>query len=129
VRFKTAAEPYRVGLCHCLTCRKHSGSVFNLFAIFPADQLAISGSTAVFESSATYHRHFCPVCGSPVFGRDVDTDEIELHVGAFDEPNQVRPTYELWHGRRERWLPDFGGMVKYPANREETGREESQAGN
>ena len=43
VRFEAAGEPWRVGLCHCMTCRKESGSVFNAFAIFPAAQVRISG--------------------------------------------------------------------------------------
>ena len=28
VRIVATGEPYRVGLCHCLDCRKNSGSLF-----------------------------------------------------------------------------------------------------
>jgi hypothetical protein len=31
VRFEVSGEPLRVGLCHCLVCRKESGSVGNFF--------------------------------------------------------------------------------------------------
>jgi hypothetical protein len=124
VRFTTTAKPYRVGLCHCLTCRKHSGSAFNFFAIYPADQVEIRGETRAFASSALGRQHFCPACGSSVFGRDEGSDEIELHVGAFDEPGCLRPTYELWIGRREPWLPEMAGLAHYSENRQGSGRSE-----
>ena len=28
VRVVASGEPYRVGLCHCLDCRKHHGALF-----------------------------------------------------------------------------------------------------
>ena len=28
VRLRASGEPYRVGICHCLDCRKHHGALF-----------------------------------------------------------------------------------------------------
>jgi len=95
------AEPTRVGLCHSLDCRKHSGTPFFAAAIFPAEAVTITGERRDYKN-----RHFCPTCGSSVFGRS--RDEVDLHLGALDPPDQFTPTYELWTGRREAWLPDFG---------------------
>ena len=117
VRLEIAAEPYRVGVCHCLDCRKHTGAVFGIYAVFPAEAVSIVGTTSDYRG-----RHFCPVCGSSIFGRSAD--EIEIPVGAFDAPNQVRPTYELWVCRREDWLPPFEGARRYERDREGTGRTE-----
>ncbi len=39
-------------------------------------------------------RNFCPRCGSSVFARS--GDEIEVHLGALDAPDQFAPTYECW---------------------------------
>ena len=33
VRIAIAAAPYRVGICHCLDCRKRQGALFNTFAV------------------------------------------------------------------------------------------------
>ena len=33
VRFVAAGRPYRVGLCHCLDCRKHHGALFYAGAV------------------------------------------------------------------------------------------------
>ena len=115
--FRTRGEPRRVGLCHCLTCRKESGSAFNAFVIFATEQVTVDGA---FESwSATGHgrRCFCPVCGSQVFYRDAD-DELEVKLGAFDEPNLFVPTYEAWIKRREAWLQTTG-LEAFEENRTE----------
>lgn len=117
VRLTTTGEPYRVGLCHCLDCRKHTGSVFAAYAIFPAAAVTITGETRDYEG-----RHFCPRCGSSVFARS--GDEIEVHLGAFDADNQFAPTYELWTLRRESWLPPFPLKHRFERNRESDRRRE-----
>lgn len=104
VRLTATGEPRRVGLCHCMDCRKHHGALFYASAIFPADDVVISGATREYEG-----RHFCPRCGSSIFAHT--DDEIELHLGALDEPNRFEPTYELWTERREAWLPPFPGVA------------------
>ena len=102
MRFIARGAPRRVGLCHCLTCRKAHASAFNAFAIYAADQVEIVGESASWNSSPAYERHFCAKCGSGVFGRD--GDEVELSLGTFDETGLFEPEYELWIGRREPWL-------------------------
>jgi len=101
VRVVARGEPKRVGLCHCLDCRKHSGTLFFAAAIFDEATVTISGETRAYRN-----RHFCPTCGSSVFG--LWDGEVDLHLGALDAPDQFKPTYELWTVRREAWLPDFG---------------------
>ncbi|MCC2651568.1 MAG: aldehyde-activating protein [Microvirga sp.] len=115
--FKTMGEPKRVGLCHCMTCRKISGAAFNAFVIYPAHQVTIIGDVKTWSATPESERCFCPVCGSQVFHRGAG-DEIEIKLGAFDEPNLFTPTYEAWTKRREAWLctPD---LKRFPENRGE----------
>jgi len=40
-RIVASGLPYRVGLCHCLDCRKHHGAPFHASAVFPQDAVAI----------------------------------------------------------------------------------------
>lgn len=117
VRIEASGRPYRVGVCHCLDCRKHHGALFAVSAIFPEDAVAISGETRDFAG-----RHFCPRCGSSVFGRS--GDEVEVNLGALDAPDQFQPAYELWTVRRESWLPAFPLARHYVGNREGAGRTE-----
>lgn len=117
VRFETSGQPYRVGICHCLDCRKHHGALFHASAIFPAEAVAVEGETRVYAG-----RHFCPQCGSSVFGRS--GDEMELNLGSMDAPDQFTPSYELWTIRRESWLPAFPTRARYERNRENARRRE-----
>lgn len=110
-------RPYRVGLCHCLDCRKHHGALFHASAVFPEEAVTIEG-----EPSGYADRFFCPRCGSSVFSRS--GDEIEVHLGALDACDQLEPTYELWTVRREAWLPPFAGMRRYQRDRIAAGRSE-----
>ena len=118
VRIVATGQPKRVGLCHCLDCRKHHGALFHASAIFPQDAVTIEGELRSYAG-----RFFCPQCGSSVFGRS--DDEIEVNLGALDAPDQFLPTYELWTIRREAWLPPFDGVRTYLRDREGSGRSEA----
>ena len=100
VRFVATGRPYRVGLCHCLDCRRHHGALFHASAIFPSDAVTITGEVRDYAG-----RSFCPRCGSPVSARS--GDEVEISLGSFDSVDQFQPTYESWTVRREAWLPPF----------------------
>jgi hypothetical protein len=117
VRIEATGRPYRVGLCHCLDCRKHHGALFHASAIFPEHAVMIEGETSAYAG-----RHFCPRCGSSVFGRS--GDEVEVNLGSLDATDQLMPTYELWTIRRESWLPTFPLKSRYERDRESTGRSE-----
>jgi hypothetical protein len=110
VRIEATGRPYRVGICHCLDCRKHHGALFHASAIFPENAVMIDGGTSEYAG-----RHFCPRCGSSVFGRSAD--EVEVHLGSLDAPDQLMPTYELWTIRRESWLPPFPVKRRYERDR------------
>jgi hypothetical protein len=110
IRLVARGMPNRVGMCHCLDCRKLHGSLFHASAIFPEDAVTITGDARSYEG-----RFFCPTCGSQVFGRS--EGEVLVNIGAFDDTDRFRPTYELWTVRREAWLPPFLGMTLYPHDR------------
>jgi len=115
VRIVASGQPYRVGLCHCLDCRKHHGALFHASAIFPQEAVRIDGEVSDYGG-----RCFCPRCGSSVIQRS--GDEIEVSLGALDAPDQLMPTYELWVIRRESWLPPFPLKHHYEQDRDPTSR-------
>ena len=111
VRFTATGPPDRVGVCHCLDCRKHHGALFYVAAIYPEAAVTVVGDVGDYQG-----RCFCPKCGSSVFARA--DDEVELHLGAMDAPDQFEPTYELWAIRRASWLPAFPATTLFPRNRD-----------
>ncbi|MBC2777989.1 GFA family protein [Parasphingopyxis marina] len=117
IRIAASGPPNRVGLCHCMECRKHHGALFHASAIFPEDAVTVEGETRDYAG-----RFFCPRCGSSVFSRSAD--EIEVHLGSLDTPDRLMPTYELWTVRRESWLPEFSLAQRYERDRDATDRSE-----
>ena len=112
VRIRAEGAALRVGICHCLDCRKHHGALFYAAAIYPRNAVTVTGETASFRG-----RHFCPTCGSSVHART--GDEVELHLGALDAPGRFTPSYECWTLRREPWLPEFPTCHSFPRDRED----------
>ena len=117
LRIVATGRPYRVGLCHCLDCRKHHGALFQATAIFPAEAVTVTGEGRDFAG-----RVFCPRCGSSVYARS--GDEVEIPIGGLDEADRLTPTYELWTVRREAWLPPFPMHRHYARDRDPSRRTE-----
>jgi hypothetical protein len=107
VRFQVPGEPERVLLCHCLTCRKETGSPFLAAAVWPKSRFSVTG-----ETRSWHGRHFCPSCGSRVFHEG--DHEVEVLIGSFDDaPSAFVPAQEIWIGRRERWLEPVAGAAQH----------------
>ena len=111
IRVVAQGRPDRVGICHCLDCRKHHGAVFYAAAIYPQHAVTIEGNPSAYRG-----RSFCPRCGSSVFARS--DGEIEVHLGALDAADQLVPDYELWTVRRESWLPPFPVAHRHARDKE-----------
>ena len=124
VRIELPGKPYRVGICHCLDCRKKSGGIFTSWAIYPVDQVKVTGTTARHALPNDYTHFFCPACTSPIYQTQAGSDEAEVFLGVLDEPNRLTPSYELWTVRREAWLPPFPLARHYTGDREGKGRTE-----
>lgn len=121
VRFTVEGEPTRIGICHCLDCRKATGSVFAAFAVWPRSAYAATGETSTFKD-----RSFCPACGSRV--TSLTADEAEVSIGTLDDaPTDLIPSYELWVGRREGWLSNLPWADQHEGDRTEHGGNWRQA--
>lgn len=117
LRLVARGDPYRVGLCHCLDCRKTHGALFHGSAIFPEAAVTVTGPVAEYQN-----RFFCPNCGSQLYAHF--GDEIGINLGSFDRVDEFRPTYELWVIRRESWLAPLPGGCAYERDRTAKGRRE-----
>ena len=111
VSFTVRGLPKRIGICHCTDCRQESGSAFTFYGIWAADRFDCSGETAQFQG-----RSFCPHCGSRLFSLDEREAEIKLGLLA-EAPTPLKPGYELWVKRRERWLRPVEGAEQYEEDR------------
>jgi hypothetical protein len=75
-------------LCSCLDCQKATGSGHSAVALVPASALVVDGvhksHARTAESGATFERHFCPACGTPLFGQSSRAEGMRMiPVGFF----------------------------------------------
>ena len=104
IRFVARGAPRLVANCYCRDCRKATGSAFTTFVDYERDQVTFNTAPKSFLSSAGAERLFCEQCGTPIaFRGDDSPDEINIHVGAFDHPENFRPTEDC-HQESALWL-------------------------
>ena len=120
LRATVTGEPVRMSVCHCLNCKKRSGSAFAAQARWPRDQVDIQGQSKTFEivadsgNRATFH--FCSECGSDVFyeidGKfdDKFNDLLAIPLGAFDDPFFFSPQFSVWESRKHDWVEITGDV-------------------
>ena len=105
IRYRLEADPLSSGTCHCQTCRKVASAPHLPFAVFAADQFAVTrGEPAEFKSSVRVTRSFCGQCGSPLTYRtDEKPDRIDVMTCSLDEPATVPPTFHVWASHKLPW--------------------------
>jgi hypothetical protein len=120
LRATVTGEPVRVSVCHCLDCKKRSGSAFAVQARWPADQVILKGESKswskVGDSGVETSFHFCPSCGSDLYYRHAEGEMaglIAVPLGAFDDPYFVQPSFSVWEERKHAWLEISGEGVEH----------------
>ena len=119
LRVSVTGEPVRVSVCHCLNCKKRSGSAFAVQARWPAEHVVIEGVSKSFDkvaesgNRATFH--FCPQCGSDVhYAINGKFDGmIAVPLGAFDDPFFLTPNFSVWESRKHDWVEILGDRVEH----------------
>lgn len=102
-------EPVRNSVCHCLSCKRRTGSAFAWNATFADAQVAVAGesrSQLRHNPEGRWSRtSFCPDCGSTIFYRiERRPGMVTIPVGAFAEVNFPEPTVTVYGERRHAWL-------------------------
>ncbi len=111
-------EPVRVSVCHCLNCKKRSGSAFAVQARWPVDRVMIEGWSKSFvkvaDSGNRATFHFCPECGSDVHysNEGVFEDLVAIPLGAFDDPFFLTPSFSVWEERKHEWVEISGEGIE-----------------
>ncbi len=112
-------EPVRVSVCHCLKCKKCSGSAFAVQARWPSDQVGFEGRSNswmnVSDSGNRVNFHFCPDCGSDVhYEIDGKFDGfVAIPLGAFEDPFALSPRFSVWEERKHDWVEIGGDNVEH----------------
>ena len=105
-------EPFRNSICHCLECKRRTGSAFAWNAHWPANQVEMGGEAATVSRGSDdgywARHHFCPACGVTVWYEiERRPGVISIPVGAFADPDFPPPAIEVYEERRCNWLPEL----------------------
>jgi hypothetical protein len=110
-------EPLRVSVCHCLDCKRRTGSAFGAQARWPRSQSRIAGTSTAWlratDKGNTIAFHFCPTCGATVhYTVSTAPDVIAIAMGAFADPTFPAPTVSVYELRMHPWAT-IGGDVEH----------------
>lgn len=125
VSYSIASEPLRMAQCHCDYCQRSSGTGHMSIAFFPKDAITIKGETNSHttdsDNEAEITRHFCPECGSRLFGtNNTMTSIMGIAVGCIDDNSWFKPGAIVYNKRKPGWdfmdesLPTFEAMPPPP---------------
>jgi hypothetical protein len=111
-------EPVRVSACHCLDCKKRSGSAFAAQVRYPEEQVAISGLSSEYvhvgDSGNPATFHFCPSCGGGLFYRNAAIPgTVAIALGNFENPWFVSPSFSVFENRKLDWVEIVGDGIEH----------------
>jgi hypothetical protein len=115
VRWRAAAEPLNVRVCHCRNCQRATGGPFFARAVFPEAGFERSGETTCWPSSPRVNRLSCARCGTPMFSAPNDPPaRIGVALASFDDPDALTPQMHIWVDRKRAWTRIDDGLPQYP---------------
>ena len=114
VRYRIAARPIGVRICHCRICQQAMASPFIVQASFPKQAVTVTGETAYWASSPRLKRHFCLRCGTRVTIEPAGGDRLAFPLVTFDNPAALYPEMQIWTTSRVAWLTLDDGLPQYP---------------
>ncbi|WP_354060743.1 GFA family protein [Devosia sp. 2618] len=74
-------------MCSCLDCQRSTGSGHATVATVRTSALTVTGPTKSFDrpsdSGATFTRHFCPQCGTGLYGQSSRAPDLRMFLVGF----------------------------------------------
>jgi len=88
-------------------CQRASGAPIVAWVEFPREGLAFEGpggAPALYRSSATMQRGFCPSCGGTICSIEDGSDKVYITIATLDDPNAIVPASQSFPGSAPAWL-------------------------
>jgi hypothetical protein len=105
-----SGEPFRIAVCHCLACKRKTGSAFGFGAWFREEDVTTDGQASEFvrvgDDGGRITSRFCPNCGGTVLWRiDTLAGVVAVSAGAFADLSFPPPSVSVYHeSRRYPWI-------------------------
>ncbi|KAH8653577.1 Mss4-like protein [Xylariales sp. PMI_506] len=126
IKIRTEGENLSTHLCHCITCKKITGSAFGSSAVFKDDQVTLTPSSPevlrLYEdinsvSGKVNNLWFCGKCGSPVRTASSGFKGfVVVPIGILDGDNEdLKPRSEFFCIRKASWLGSVESSAQFDA--------------
>lgn len=105
-----SGEPYRIAVCHCLACKRKTGSAFGFGAWFRQNDVTVEGNATQFvrvgDDGGRITNRFCPNCGGTlIWSIDTIPGVVAVSAGTFADLSFPPPTVSVYHeSRRYPWV-------------------------
>lgn len=121
VQYQCDSEPAFVGHCHCVDCRKASGTGHGTHVGMTEQAFHVEGDVKFYDQPADsgniVSRGFCPNCGSAIFSTNSGVPGISfIRASSLDDPEVITPQMIVYASRAASWdhmdpnLPTFAEM-------------------
>ncbi|MBT9568589.1 MAG: GFA family protein [Thiobacillus sp.] len=123
VRYEVSGDPHRFYHCHCMRCRKSSGTGHATNLMLTHAKLVFTQGESLLKrykvpEAERFTRQFCSVCGSSV-ARDVpEIEAVVVPAGSLDCALPIRPEARIFWDSRAEWTCDdqiLPRHAEYPA--------------
>ena len=96
-----------VVLCHCVECRRWSGTGAGAFASAYDDDLEVRGDALTWIESPDSNRHarrgFCSACGTSLFWKAPELERTGIAAGTLDEPTGLAVSAHIYAHQVADW--------------------------
>jgi hypothetical protein len=121
VRYEVTAEPLAVMNCHCRDCQYASGGGYTTAVVVPRTAFRLlKGTPRTFattgDNGKSVIRHFCAICGTPLFGQPPNQAIWVVKAATLDDPSWLTMSGALYVKSAQPWahidhtLPVFEAM-------------------
>ena len=107
IRYEITGDPVLQVLCFCKDCLKTAGTAgYGGYMVSEGDFRVISGTPTlhkkISKEGRTVQRHFCPECGSNLFGV-TEFGLVSIAAGTLDNPELFQPTKTVFVADAPHW--------------------------
>ena len=104
VQFSLTDAPQTVAYCHCVDCKRWTGSPLPAFAAF-ADGAVVGDLPAARSHAPGVDRWNCPDCGSPLMAAfDCLPGQVYVPLGVLDNADTLAPDLHCHAQHMLPWL-------------------------
>ena len=97
VEFEVSGALKGATSCHCSQCRKNSGHQWASATVEDSTfELTRSDGLKWYHASDFAKRGFCGTCGSFLFWKHLEENEISVSMAAFDTPTGLKMTRHIF---------------------------------